>query len=47
MPTNLSPEQNCFIVIGVLIFFIGMPLSLICGCCKHHKRHNEYIIINP
>ena len=47
MPTNLSPEQICFIVIAILIFFICIPISLICGCCKHRKRQNEYTIIYP
>ena len=44
MSNNLSPEQICFIVGGVLLFFICIPLSLICGCCNNNKR-NEYTII--
>ena len=46
MSNNFSPEQTCFIVVGVLLFFICIPVSLIC-CCKHRKRQNEYTIIYP
>lgn len=45
---KLSTEETLFIIIGLIIIFIGIPLSLICGCCnnKCKKRNNPAVVSN-
>ena len=44
---QLSTEQAIFIIFGLLLVFIGIPLSFICGCCNRiHKNRNDQGIVS-
>ena len=44
---QLSTEQAIFIIFGLLLVFIGIPLSFICGCCNNYKKEKDtYIVSN-
>lgn len=37
---KFNPEQTLFIVFGIVLIFIGIPIAFICGCCNHDKNDN-------
>ena len=44
---QITTEQAIFIIFGLLLVFIGIPLSFICGCCNRiHKNRDDHIIVN-
>ena len=45
---QLSTEQTICIIFGLILVFIGIPLSFICGCCNINckKEKDTYIVSN-
>ena len=37
---KFNQEQTMFIVFGIILLFIGIPITFICCCCNHNKNDN-------